>query len=244
MRKEIFKLWHLVQKRNSLEDAASALSSPGFEPHYNASRCTEAPYERYIIDACDMQEDIDQAVSDVIRSFEEDNADILSKATGQRQRAMRLCFLCSKSDEYIAERLGIGVRTVEARLRGNPEKVPDGAFASYVAETRLLPIDAEVEDYLAKTYRNVQRMAGESYEEVEKLISYHEARAADHRKQYAIRTRKINDAIDRLDGKERVIVRMWVDGATWKEIATAVEVTIHNAKKIFERKTKNVTFFS
>ena len=244
MRKEIFKLWHLVQKRNSLEDAASALSSPGFEPHYNASRCTEAPYERYIIDACDMQEDIDQAVSDVIRSFEEDNADILSKATGQRQRAMRLCFLCGKDDEYIASRLGIGVRTVEARLRGSPEKVPDGAFASYVAETRLLPIDAEVEDHLAKTYRNVQRMAGESYEEVEKLIAYHTARAADHRKKCRVRLRKIDDAIGRLDGKDRVIARMWVDGAKWKEIGNAAGCTPNHAKKLFSLLSKNDAFFS
>ena len=233
MRKEIFKLWHLVQKRNSLEEAASALSSPGFEPHYNASRSTEAPYERYIIDACDMQEDIDQAVSDVIRSFEEDNADILSKATGQRQRAMRLCFLSSKSDEYIAERLGIGVRTVEARLRGSPEKVPDGAFASYVAETRLLPIDAEVEDHLAKTYRNVQRMAGESYEEVERLISYHEARAADHRKDYQLRLRKIDDAVGRLSGKDRITVQMWLDGANWSEIGNAIGCNARNARKKF-----------
>ena len=212
--------------------------------HYNASRCTEAPYEKYIIEACDMQEDIDKAVADVIQSFEDDNTDILSKTTGQRQRAMRLCFVCGKDDEYIAERLGIGIRTVEARLRGSPEKIPDGAFASFVTETRLLPIDAEVEEYLAKTYRNVQRMAGESYEEVEKLIAYHEARAADHRKQYAIRTQKINDAINRLDGKERVIIRMWVDGARWKEIGISAGCTPNHAKKLFSIFSKNDAFFS
>ncbi|MBQ3393778.1 MAG: hypothetical protein IJG64_01335 [Oscillospiraceae bacterium] len=244
MRKEIFNLWHLVQRRRSLEDAATSRASPGFEMHYNASRCTEAPYEKYIIEACDMQEDIDKAVADVIQSFEDDNTDILSKTTGQRQRAMRLCFVCGKDDEYIADRLGIGIRTVEARLRGSPEKIPDGAFASFVTETRLLPIDAEVEEYLAKTYRNVQRMAGESYEEVEKLIAYHEARAADHRKQYAIRCGKIIEAKKNLVDEEKIIIEMWLGGSSWSEIGDAVGCNARNARKKFVKISNSDPFCS
>ena len=93
MRTEIFKLWKLVRKRDSLMDAATSVSSPGFEPHYGSGRSTEAPFEHYVITACDMDEEIDEAVMAVVKSYEDDNRRILEEASGQRQPRPALAFL-------------------------------------------------------------------------------------------------------------------------------------------------------
>ena len=242
MRSEIFKLWHLVQKRNSLEDAATALSSPGFEQSYGSTRCTEAPYEKYIIAACDMQEEIDEAVLAAVKSYEDDNNDILAKATGQRQRALRLCFLCGKDDEFIAKSLGIGVRTVEKRMKGVAEKVPDSEFAVFCMEMKLMPLDVLVEEHLVKTYRNIQRMVGETYDEVEKLIEYHEQRGNEICEQHRLRTERIQGFIDGLDDEERIVVEMWRQGDSWEEIGEAVGCSPRYARKKFVKITRFAGF--
>ena len=233
MRNEVFHLWHLVQKRNSLEDAAASLSSPGFEPHYSSGHAREAPFERYILAACDMQDEIDAAVMDVVNSYETDNADILAKTSGQRQRALRLCFICGKNDEYIADRLGVNVWTVERRLRGDyGEKAPEGKFTALVAESRLLPIDAEVEEHLARTYRNVQRMVGETYREVEELILVHERRAADYRRQVEVGMEQIKRIVEGLDGKKRDIAKGWFDGMSVSEIQRKSNCSLRYVQKV------------
>ena len=239
MRTEIFKLWHLIQKREELMTEASCVSSPGFEPHYNSGRKYAAPYEHYVMAACDLQEDIDNAVLEIIKGYENDNQEILNKSTGQRQRALRLCFICAKSDEYIAGRLGINVRTVEIRLRGKTaEKAPEGKFAAYCLETKLLPIDAEIEDYLAETYIRVEEMADEKYDVVDKLIRYHKHMAEVKRKQYERRTERINGIIDGMEGKAKIIVRLWYEGKSWDVISKAAGCSMSHAKKLLSQNTK------
>ena len=243
MRSGIFKLWHLVQKRNDLMRAATNVSSPGFEQHYG-SYCTDAPFEKYVIESVDMQEDIDEAVGAVVRSIEEDNKRLLTEYSGQRQRAQRLRIICNKSISDIANQLGVNEKTAVARMEGLVEKLPENEFALYCLETRLLSIDEEVEMYIARTYRLIEDMVEERYREVDRLIQWHQDRAKAIREQYEQRIHRIESFIDGLSGKEQIIVKLWYEGASWKEIANTSGYSVSHAKKIFSQIGKNDTFFS
>ena len=243
MRPEIFKLCRLVQKRNDLMDAAMSVSSPGFEPHYG-SGCTEAPFEKYVIESVDMQEGIDEAVGAVVRGIEEDNKKILTEYSGQRQRALRLRRICNKSIPDIAERLDVNEKTVIARLEGLVEKLPENEFALYCLETRLLLIDEEVEEYIVRTYDLIEQMVEERYREIDRLISWHQDRARTIREQYEQRIQRIESFIDGLMGKAQTIVKRWYEGVSWKEIADAAGYSVSYVKKIFSQIGLNDTFFS
>ena len=232
MRREVFKLWHLVQRRQALEEAASSISSPGFEPHYSSSRNTAAPYEAYIIAACDMAEEIDEAVRAIVDGIEADNAEILKKASGQRQRALRLKFICNKPEKDIADRLGLSVKTLQNRMEGMDEKAPDGEFAVFCLETELLPIDAEIEEHIAYTYERVELMAEERYPDVDKLILRHRAKGRALRRKYAKHKARIDRFVESLEGKQRIIAEMWLDGKSKREIMDAAECSARWVEKI------------
>ena len=234
MRDEIFKLWHLIQKRQALLDSASCISSPGFEMSYSSGRRAEAPYEDKVIAACDLQDEIDETALSIVHSYENDNNEILKKVPGgQRQRALRLCFICGKSDAYIAGRLGINIRTVETRLKGvTAEKAPEGKFAVFCLETKLLPIDAEIEEYLATTYDNVERMVEEHYPEVDRLIVQHYRLAQHHRKRYRERMEYIEGVIDGMEGKAKAIMQLWIAGEKNTEIAKKVDCSTRYVKMV------------
>ncbi len=232
MRDKIFKIWHLLQKQESMMRTATTLASPGFNQSYNPNRGREAPYEKYVLAAVDMQDDIDEILLSLVNDYEEDNRRILTETKGQRQRALRLKFICAKSHEEIARILGIKPKVVEERMKGlTAEKVPEGEFARFVTETRLLPVDAEIEDHLAYTYERLQDMVGAMYDEVGLLIIRHRTRARAYREKYKERMEFIQSVVDGLEEPRRKIVEMWLDGQKRKAIASATGMSLRFVQK-------------
>ena len=219
MRYEILKLILLVGRRRELEEVASSLHSPSFEYSYNPNKPSCSGFEDSIIDAIDLQDDIDVAMAACVRSIEEDYRR-LTALSGQRRVVLMLWNLCGKSVEYIADRLGVSTYTIERRLNGEKGKP--------VPEELLLPIEAEVEEYIVWMYRELQTEAGARYDEVEKLILLHQRKAKTDRERHS-------SWLKGLDKRTRYIVAQRGMGVSWEDIASSLGCSVRQAKRYFPR---------
>ena len=235
MRTELAKIWHLRQKQISMESSAATISSPGFEPHYGGSGKKCAPFEADIIAACDMQDAVDEAVRVYIQSIEADNREILSKTTGQRQRVLRLWTIAEKSIGDIATILGICEKTVERRLSDMvSEKTYASEFQQAVFETKLMRVDAMIEECIARMYREVEKYVDCFYLEVDELISRHKANAKNIMAKHDRQANAIKDAISRLDKRDHYIVMAHLAGGKeWIDVAEELGLSESHVRRLY-----------
>ena len=246
MRGEILRLNRAVMKREALKESAATLSSPGFEQSHSASRKVGAPFEHYILEACEMQEEIDDLMTECVNAIEEDNKKILTETGGQRQRVLRLKFIANKQVEDIADILNISEKTVKRRLDDSVlEKPWESRFEQFFHETQMLLVDAKIEEHIAWTYGALQELVDTEYEEIEHLIASHKAKAKENRKLYAHRKQAIEKAIDELSETERDVVRSrLVRNGTQKDIAEMTGYSVANAKRIYSRALEKLSHLS
>ena len=239
MRYEYFKIKKLLRKRQELYESACSVGSPGFEPHYNSSRKTSAPFENKLLDVCDIEEEIDAAFRAFVKSIEYDNNKFLTEAKGQRQRVLRLYHIANKREGYISELLGVTEQTVKNRLAGNIDEFEGDDI---LQENQLLVADEYVERYIAWMYRTLQCEIGEQYNEVERLIAYHEDCADTIRSRYEARVGRMYEEIDRLKGRARNVVELRLNTKdTWNNISAAAGCTSRHAKRLFRKFYENFT---
>ena len=219
MRHEIMKLLLLLTRRKELEETASSLHSPSFEYSYNPNKPTSSGFEDTIIDAVDMQEEIDEAMGNCVRSIEDDYHRLMA-LSGQRRIVLMLWSLCGKSVDYIANRLGVSTYTVERRLNGEKGK--------HVPEELLLPIEAEVEEYIVWVYQQLQIEVGAKYNEVEQLILLHQRKAKKDRERHS-------SWLKRLDKKTRYVFGQREKGVCWEQIAASLGCSVRQAKRHYPR---------
>ena len=212
-----------------------SMSSPGFEPHYGGSGKKSAPFESDIIAACDMQDEIEEAVRVYVQSVEADNRDILEKTTGQRQRVLRLWTIAEKSISDIATILGICEKTVGRRLSGIvQEKAYASKFEQTFFETRFMRVDSMVEDYIARAYSDVEDYVDCTYHEVEDLIKIHRARATDIMAKHDRQAETIKAAIAKLDERDRYIVLGHLAaGKEWLDVAEELRLSESRVKHAY-----------
>ena len=246
MRDEYLRLRRLVYKRQSLEDAASSLSSPGFEQSYNPNKGKSAPYEHYIIEAADMEEEIEKALMDCVNGIEEDNRRILTETSGQRQRVLRLRFLANKGIGEIADMLDISEKTVKRRLDKSVEEKPwESDFEKQYGESCMLRIDAEIEDHIAWTYGALQQLVGNRHEKIETLISLHREKAEECRRQYKMQRTRIERTLSALTEIERDVVESrLMRGQSWKEIEQKWHLGTRQLQRIFSVSMQKMSHLS
>ena len=218
MRKEVFHLWHLLQKRDRLIEDACSLGSPGFEPRYGSSYCTGAGFEDKVIAAVDMDEQIEETVQEIVQGMEADDA-ALREYTGQTQRVLRLRYLCGKGEREIASLLGISVRTVDRRL-SDQQCLDDGSIV-------YAPIDILIEEHIVKSYLDLERVAAYPIP----IAAVHKARAECLRQKY-------NKWLAGLDSQVQQVYESRQSGATWDEIAKGVGLSERQARRLYREATE------
>ena len=246
MRTELAKIWHLRQKQLVMESSALTLHSPGFEPHYGGSGKKSAPYEDGIIAACDMQDAIDEAVRVYVQSVEADNREILEKTTGQRQRVLRLWTIAEKSVGDIATILGICEKTVDRRLSGIvQEKAYASKFEQMFFETRLMRVDAQIEEYIAYAYREVEDYVECTYLEVEDLIAKHKAKAAEIMARHDKQAEAIKAAVAKLDKRDNYIVMAHLAaGKEWLDVAEELGLSESHVRRLYVKAISGMSVVS
>lgn len=215
MRKEVFRLWHLLQRRENLMEDACSLGSPGFEAHYGSGYCTGAGFEDKVAAACDLDEEIVDAVEAIVIGIEQDDAALL-KFTGQTQRILRLRYLCGKGEKEIAKILGISVRTVDRRIEDHECTDEDSIIYA--------PIDVLIEEHILKNYEELAEIIG--YPMIGAEI--HETRARNLRTRY-------NTWLDSLDERSKEIYAGRRKGAKWDDIAKGVGLSSRQTRRLYEQ---------
>ena len=244
MREEFAKVERLVRCQKALENAATSISSSLGKQSYSPNHATSAPYEDFIIKAADMQEDIDRAVAECVQAIEDKNTEIMGKASGQRQRILRMRYLAEMSDEQIAKRLKINEKTIQNRLSGVcREQVCDCEFVRFFRETKLMFVDAEIEEAISEAYINLQDMVGVRYTAVMELVSKHTTAARELRRQYWERIKRVQEALSELSERDRGIVERRLYKQPWAMVSAATGYSVSYAKKIFAESCKSIRFF-
>ena len=123
MQEQYCNLKRLLNKREDRLARAQSLSSPGFgEDGGGGGGAVCAPYERDILDAADLEGDIDQAMLAFVNAVEDENMAILLENCGrQRQCVLRLKSIAGKSLWEIADILDVSIKTVKNRLNDTGE---------------------------------------------------------------------------------------------------------------------------
>ena len=123
MQEQYCNLKRLLNKREDRLARAQSLSSPGFGGDGGGGGDTCAPYERDILDAADLECDIDQAMLAFVNAVEDENMAILLENCGrQRQCVLRLKSIAGKSLWEIADILDVSIKTVKNRLNDTGEE--------------------------------------------------------------------------------------------------------------------------
>lgn len=102
----------LQEEIAQLRDLSTSVSSPGFEEHYNASRKTEAPYEKILLYISDLE----KRYSDTLSKLLKFRAEMISVINGVSDKDERLVlhyrYVCNYTWIRIGEVLGWDERTI------------------------------------------------------------------------------------------------------------------------------------
>ena len=99
-------------------DLSSNVSSSSFEEHYNSNRSTEAPFAKCIEKIDEIQHDVADKVSYLVKIKGEINTAIDNMNSRDEQLVLRYRYLEGFSWEEIAQMLCVSVRTVH-RIHGS-----------------------------------------------------------------------------------------------------------------------------
>lgn len=228
MQEEYCNLKRLLNKREDRLARAQSLSSPGFgEDGGSGSGAVCAPYERDILDAADLEGDIDQAMLAFVNAVEDENMAIMTKARGrQRQCVLRLKSIAGKSLWEIADILDVSIKTVKNRLNDTGEECVQN-------EGRLILAEEIVERHIARIYQTLSSEIGTEYFEVNALIEAHLSLAESHHRDYEKLTASARNALSHLTGTTRAVVEARMTGITWDKVGRAAGCTPRHARRLY-----------
>ena len=227
MEMEYHNLKRLLHKRAATIDRAQSLSSPGFGEDGGAgsggggSVC--APYESDILDATDLEGEIDQAMLAFVNAVEDENMEILTDVPGRQRRCvLRLRYIVGKSLPEIADMLGVTIKTVKNRLDDIGEECVQN-------EGNLSLAEEIVERHIAEMYQALSSEIGTEYFEVNGLIEAHLALADSYHRSYE----ESVAAVSNLSGTARVVVETRKKGATWEKVGAVAGCTPRHARRLY-----------
>lgn len=103
----------LVQAEiEELRELSTSVSSPGFEEHHNASRNTDAPYEKLILKIVSLEEK-QAAMLEKLLSFKAELTEVIDSLEDKDERlVIHFRYIGNKTWVEIGDKLGWDARTV------------------------------------------------------------------------------------------------------------------------------------